>query len=120
MLVLSSPKRDNYKNVLKAVGATIRFMPVWSWEEIEACHALLYADDPERPLSEVRNAFDLWGGIPRFVLEKLRDEAAQQSLQEALDTADVAVIRKSVGQIDAATEASHRLLHIVTSAPYVV
>ena len=119
MLVLSSPKRENYKNVLKAVGATIRFMPVWSWEEIEACHALLYAKDAERPLSEVRNAFERWGGIPRFVLEKLRDEGAQQSLQEALDTADVAVIRKSVGQIDAATEASHRLLHIVTQPPFV-
>ena len=120
MLVLSSPKRDNYKNVLKAVGATIRFMPVWSWEEIEACHTLLYADDLERPLSEVRAAFERWGGIPRFVLEKLRDEAAQQSLLEALGTADMVVILKSVGQIDAATEASHRLLHIVTSAPYVV
>ena len=119
MLVLSSPKRDNYKNVLKAVGATIRFMPVWSWEEIEACHTLLYADDLERPLSEVRAAFERWGGIPRFVLEKLRDEAAQQSLQEALHTADVDVIRKSVGQIDAATEASHRILHIVTQQPFV-
>ena len=119
-LVFSSPKRENYKDTLKAPASTIRYMPVWSWEEIEACHSLLYADDSERPLSEVRNAFDKWGGIPRFVLEKLRDEAAQQSLLEALGTADMVVILKSVGQIDAATEASHRLLHIVTSAPYVV
>ena len=119
-LVFSSPKRENYKDTLKAPASTIRYMPVWSWEEIEACHSLLYADDSERPLSEVRNAFDKWGGIPRFVLEKLRDEAAQQSLLEALGTADMVVILKSVGQIDAATEASHRLLHIITSAPYVV
>ncbi len=120
-LVFSSPKRENYKDTLEAPASTIRYMPPWSWEEIEACHSLLYADDSERPLSEVRIAFDKWGGIPRFVLEKLRDEAAQQSLLEALGTADMVVILKSVvGQIDAATEASHRLLHIVTSAPYVV
>ena len=119
MLVLSSPKRDNYKKVLNAVGATIRFMPCWSWEEVESCHKLMYAADAERPLAEVRDAFERWGGIPRFVLEKLRDEAAQQSLQEALDTADVAVIRKSIGQIDAAREASHRILHIKTEQPYV-
>ena len=119
MLVLSSPKRDNYKKVLNAVGATIRFMPVWSWQEVESCHQLLYADDPERPLAEVRDAFERWGGIPRFVLEKLRDEAAQQSLQEALDTAEVGIIRKSIGQIDAAQEASHRILHIQTQQPFV-
>lgn len=53
------------------------------------------------------------------MLEKLRDIAAQQSLQEALDTADVEVIRKSIGQIDAASEASHRILHIVTQQPFV-
>ncbi len=118
-LVFSSPKRNNYRLVLKATASTIRYLPVWSWEEIEACHALLYADDPGRPLSEVRAAFERWGGIPRFVLEKLRDEAAQLSLQEALDAADVTAIRKSVGQIDAAPEASHRMLHIVTQQPYV-
>jgi hypothetical protein len=53
-LVFSSPKRDNYRLLLKAPASTIRYMPVWSWEDIEACHTLLYANDPERPLTEVR------------------------------------------------------------------
>jgi hypothetical protein len=118
-LVFSSPKRENYKDTLKAPASTIRYMPVWSWAEIEACHSCLYAADPERPLPEVRAAFEHWGGVPRYVLEKLRDEAAQQSLQEALDAADVGAIRKAIGQIDAAPEASHRILHIVTQRPYV-
>jgi hypothetical protein len=119
MLVLSSPKRENYRKLLKALGATIRYMPIWSWAEIEACHALLYSDDPTRPLADVSAAFERWGGVPRFVLEKLRDEAAQLSLQDAIDTAKLGVIQSSVGQVDSAPEASHRLLHILTQRPYV-
>ena len=118
-LVFSSPKRENYKDTLKAPASTIRYLPVWSWDEIEACHALLYADDPTRPFSEVKAAYERWGGIPRFVLEKLRDEAGQLLLEEAIDTANVRLIRNSVGQIDAAPEASHRLLHIQAQRPYV-
>jgi len=118
-LVFSSPKRENYKDTLKATASTIRYLPVWSWEEIEACHALLYADDPTRPLSDVKAAYERWGGIPRFVLEKLCDEAVQLLLQEAIDTADVRAIWNSAGQIDAAPEASHRLLHIQVQRPYV-
>ena len=118
-LVFSSPKRDNYRLTLKASASTIRYLPPWSWEEIEACHALLYADDPTRPLSDVKAAYERWGGIPRLVLEQLRDEGAQLLLQEAIDTADVRGIWNSAGQIDAAPEASHRLLHIQVQRPYV-
>jgi hypothetical protein len=118
-LLLSSPRRENYKELLKCVGATIRFMPVWTWSEIQECHALLYSDDPARPVEAVQLAYDRWGGIPRFVLEKLPDPAAQLSLQEALSTADIDSVLRAVGQIDAAGSASHRLLHIVTARPYV-
>ena len=118
-LVFSSPKRENYKDTLKAPASTIRYMPVWSWEEIEACRSLLYADDPGRPASEVRAAYERWGGIPRYVLEKLADRSAQLELSRALSVKNVEKVLDSVGEIDTAPEASHRLLHIMTSAPYV-
>ena len=118
-LVFSSPKRDNYRLLLKAAASTLRYLPVWRWDEIEACHALLYADDPTRPFSDVKDAYERWGGIPRFVLEKLRDDGVQLLLQEAIDTADVRTIWNAAGQIDAAPEASHRLLHIQTQRPYI-
>ena len=119
-LVFSSPKRDNYRLTLKATASTIRYLPPWSWDEIEACHALLYADDPDRPLAEVSDAFERWGGIPRFVLEKLRDGAAQLELQKAIaSTGNVDSLVRSVGQIDSAPESSHRVLHMMTSKPYI-
>jgi hypothetical protein len=119
LVMFSSPKRDNYRTVLKAIGATIRYMPVWSWHEIIACHTLLYAHDETRPLADVAAAFDRWGGVPRMVLEKLRDEAAQAELDAAVATADVGILVRSAGQVDAAPEASHRLLHMLTQRPYV-
>jgi hypothetical protein len=117
--VFSSPKRENYKAFLKAVGSTIRYMPVWSWDEIHACHTLLYANDPTRPLAEVVAAYERWGGVPRFVLEKLRDKAAQGELDAAIATADLGVVDRCTGEVDSAPETSHRLLHILTQRPYI-
>ena len=119
-LVFSSPKRENYKDTLKATASTIRYLPPWSWDEVEACRSLLYFDDPIRTQAAVQEAFSRWGGIPRFVLEKMSDKAAQLELQKAIaSTGNLDSILRSVGQIDTAPEASHRVLHIVTSEPYI-
>ena len=118
-LVFSSPKRDNYRLLLKATASTTRYLPPWSWEEIETCHSLLYADDPVRPASAVRAAYERWGGIPRYVLEKVANPSAQLDLPRALAVKNVDKVLDSVGEMDTAPEASHRLLHMVTSAPYV-
>ena len=119
MVVLSSPRRDNYKSFLKAVGATIRYMPVWSWGEIEACHALLYADDPKRPLAEVARAYARWGGIPRYVLEKLREEGSQIELDRAISRSTLARLMEAVGDLEGADDASHRVLHFDVKRPYI-
>ena len=119
MIVLSSPKRENYNSILKAIGATIRYMPVWSWGEIEACHALLYAGDPERPLAEVEAAYKRWGGIPRYVLEKLRDSATQSMLDQAIACTNLSKVVDAVNDLASADNLSHRMLHIAVERPYV-
>ena len=118
-LVFSSPSRENYKNFLDAVAATIRYLPVWSWEEIDMCRQLLYANDPVRTLKTVNDAYLRWGGIPRFVLEKVADVSQQRELAKAIARSKLDFLLSAVGSIDSAPEASHRVLHIVTSAPYV-
>ena len=119
-LVFSSPKRENYKETLKATASTIRYLPPWSWEEIDMCRTLLYPGDPVRTQAAVQEAFSRWGGIPRYVLEKLGDESAQLELQRSIvSTGNVDVILRSVGQIDTAPEASHRVLHIISGKPYI-
>ena len=91
----------------------------WSWAEIEACHALLYSDDAERPLKAVKEAYARWGGIPRFVLEKINDKTVQDSLDAAIAQSTFDQLFRAVGEVSAAPELSHRLLRIVTARPYV-
>ena len=119
-LVFSSPKRDNYRLLLKATASTLRYLPVWSWDEIEACRQLLYPNDAVCTAEAVQDAYLRWGGIPRFVLEKVADKSAQKQLERAIASCtNLSLLLDAVGEIDAAPEASHRISHIVTSAPYV-
>ena len=118
-LVFSSPKRENYKDTLKATASTIRYLPVWSWDEIESCRRMLYPKDAVRTPEAVQEAFSRWGGIPRFVLEKVADASAQMQLERAIaSSTNLSLLLRAVGEIDSAPEASHRISHIVTSAPY--
>jgi len=119
-LVFSSPKRENYKDTLKAPASTLRFLPVWSWDEIESCRTMLYPADPVRTHEAVREAFLRWGGIPRYVLEKVGDVSAQLDLERAFSPKNLELALKSVGELDTSSEACHRMLHITTSSPYVV
>jgi hypothetical protein len=41
-VLFCSPDKQNYKDFVKLVGSTIRYLPVWTWEEIESCRDLLY------------------------------------------------------------------------------
>ncbi|RHZ71434.1 hypothetical protein Glove_258g43 [Diversispora epigaea] len=41
-ILLCSPRKDHYKNFDKYVGTTIRYMSVWSPEEIEACRVRIF------------------------------------------------------------------------------
>ena len=118
-LVFSSPKRENYKDTLKATASTIRYLPVWSWDEIELCRQILYPKDAVRTTEAVQDAYLRWGGIPRFVLEKVADASAQMQLERAIaSSTNLSLLLRAVGEIDSAPEASHRISHIVTSAPY--
>jgi hypothetical protein len=118
-LVFSSPKRENYKDTLKATASTIRYLPVWSWDEIESCRQMLYPKDAVRTAEAVQDAYLRWGGIPRFVLEKVADASAQMQLERAIaSSTNLSLLLRAVNEIDSAPEASHRISHIVTSAPY--
>lgn len=118
-VVFCSPDKRNYRDFLKLIGSTIRYLPVWTLEEIEACRQLLYRDDPLRTKEKVADAFSKWGGVPRFVLEKLNDPAAQRALESAVAATDLTKLTAAVGCIDAAGDLSHKLLHIVVEKPYV-
>ena len=118
-LVFSSPKRSNYNKFLNSPGATIRYMPVWNWSEIDECRTLLFAEDDTRSAEIVQNAFDKWGGIPRHVLEKVGDPGWQSLLDDAISKVGNVNDLVRMDQVAATEETSHRLLHMHSETPYV-
>ena len=40
-LLVSSPYNNRYKDFLKHYTSTMRYMPVWTWDEIESCQKVL-------------------------------------------------------------------------------
>ena len=91
------------------------YMPVWSLEKLETCRIAMY---PEMPVADFRSRFDHWGGIPRFVLEKL-DVANQRLLVQAIASATLPIIFNSTGHAFAHPEMSHRILHLHVEADFV-
>ena len=115
-IMFSSPKRDNYKNFLKLRCSTARYMPVWSYAEIEQCRNLLF--EVTVTAAKSRELFVRWGGVPRYVLEKAHDSYTQQSLDDALSLADFSTLIAAAGSLDLADTNSHRLMHIIVNDSY--
>ncbi|CAG8489637.1 368_t:CDS:2 [Acaulospora colombiana] len=81
-ILVCSPQKRHYKNFDKR-GTTIRYMPVWSWEEIDACRIRLFSHLSQR---EVRKLYNKWGGIPRFTLFCALNDSQQDLLQMAINS----------------------------------
>ena len=103
------------QEVIKWDGFTFLYMPVWSLEELEACRIAMY---PEMQVTDIHSRFDHWGGIPRFVLEKL-DDANQRLLVQAIASATLQLITDSVGQTFAHSGVSNQSLHLHVDADFV-
>lgn len=71
-ILVSSLRKQHYKEFDKYTGTTIRYMPVWSWEEIETCRNNIFND---LEVTNVKDLFLKWGGIPRFTLAKAQDKS---------------------------------------------
>ncbi|RHZ88573.1 hypothetical protein Glove_22g85 [Diversispora epigaea] len=110
-ILICSPMKYYYKGFDKYIGTTIRYMPVWEWEEIDACRVMIYNHLKE---SEIYQLFLKWGGIPRFVLEKASDQTQQNLLEEAIARCDEKIFNY-IGENDIRDEVSHKLIHICTN-----
>jgi len=107
-VLLTSPRRDQWFK-FSDEDCALRYMPVWSIEEIHQCRALMYAHLTEQ---EVQTLFDRWGGIPRYVLRNARREDQQDKLNQAFDKDTVKSVTSCIGKIGAGDNITHRLVHI--------
>eukprot|EP00644_Phytophthora_capsici_P018321 jgi/Phyca11/131976/e_gw1.125.17.1 len=86
----------------------IRYIPVWSWDELSTCREVLYSDVPE---SVVEGCFHRWGGIPRYVLQYAQSEEKQILLEKTMEIADFFWLLNGYEKLKANNPEAHRLLH---------
>ncbi|CAG8764680.1 3754_t:CDS:2, partial [Dentiscutata erythropus] len=112
-VLVCSPKKGNYKEFDKYIGTTIRYIPIWLLEEIQACR---YGAFKYLKLSSVKSLYSKWGGIPRYILENVLDKAKQNHLQNAIDVVNEKILHY-IGETDCSDDISHKLIHINTNIP---
>jgi hypothetical protein len=107
-ILLSSPRREVWYK-FSDDHCDIRYMPIWSYKEIDLCRGALF----DHLLSaEVKSLYAKWGGIPRYVLENADKPFQQSKLDNASTAVDLDLLVKAIGNPEASDSATHRLIHL--------
>ncbi|EFJ39582.1 hypothetical protein VOLCADRAFT_108574 [Volvox carteri f. nagariensis] len=101
----SSPRNSNYN---EQAGLRL-WMGPWSYVELEAARGIMFSSVSKAKLSEL---YARWGGIPRYVLKYAANPELQEELDAAVATVNMDLLWKSVGNIEAAPDVSHKLIHV--------
>ena len=112
-IVFSSPDKKNYADYEKAHYAELLkvYMPVWSLEELEKL------EDTRISTNEIREQFNMWGGIPRYVFAS-ESVLSPGALNAALLQCDVAhLIMYRDCTIDN-SKCSHKILQLRVEPPH--
>ncbi|CAB4481093.1 unnamed protein product [Rhizophagus irregularis] len=108
-ILICSLNRSHYKTFDKRIPV-VRYMPPWSWDEINTCRADIFANLKEK---KVRELYTKWGGIPRYILEGALVKGTQSQLNLAIKTCDESIFRYIGGDVE---DISHKLIHIWTNS----
>eukprot|EP00842_Homolaphlyctis_polyrhiza_P001295 jgi/Hompol1/2166/HPOL_005862-RA len=110
-ILLSSVRRDVWYK-FSDDHCAIRYMPVWSQDEIELCRKALFDDLlPD----EVESLYLKWGGIPRYVLANAREPEQQSRLDYAISAVDLDLLAKAIGNYEASDPTTHPLIHLTVA-----
>jgi hypothetical protein len=113
-LVVTSPKRDVWKNWAKVTPVEKFFVPPFDAAEMERCRALCF---PALNAAAVARAFDIWGGSARLVLLQHVEAAAPAFQREAAAALTFDALASVVHDLAAAGSASddtpQRVVHMV-------
>jgi hypothetical protein len=110
MLFLSSPDAALVFPVLKEAGVLPVCMPVWLWDEILLAFNHIFETVGGLSMTEVVRRFQMFGGVPRQVLESVASEEA--ALKAAIAAAAEHGVAGLVGNMQHKNSVSHRVLHL--------
>jgi hypothetical protein len=111
-VLITSPKRERYKEYFKLVDCEMLTVPVFFRHEIEdmlrTCFQHLTSQE-----ALVWERYSKWGGIVRYVLAK-ESQSSQSLLKSSLTNIDLddLIFHLGADEIEGDDKASHRLLHL--------
>ena len=111
-VLITSPKRERYREFFKLVDCEILTVPVFSRQEIrDILHTCFLQLVPHEDL--VWELYRKWGGIVRYVLAK-QGQSSQSLLKTSLTGIDLddLIFHLGADEIESDDKASHRLLHL--------
>ena len=106
-ILISSHRNEVWKRFAKN-SCTLRYMPVWSKEELFFCRSLLFSLLSEELVGQL---YSMWGGIARYVLKYAKDDGQQALLKSALDISNIDSVLECFGGTGKKADASSRLIH---------
>ncbi|RGB25393.1 hypothetical protein C1646_632203, partial [Rhizophagus diaphanus] len=102
-ILICSPLKSHYKT-FDTRHPDVRYMSPWSWDEINTCRAIIFANLEEK---KVRELYTEWGGIPRYILEGALTKGIQSQLNLAINLCDESIFKYIGGE-----DISHELIYI--------
>ncbi|CAG8770399.1 10440_t:CDS:2 [Gigaspora margarita] len=81
-ILICSPQKCYYRNFDK-LGPTIRYMPVWSWKEIDTCRIKIFRYFTQKYVQKLYNE---WGGTSRFTLFNALNHYYQYLFKKAINS----------------------------------
>lgn len=119
-LLITSPRREVWYHWHKSGSCARYVMPVWTWEEILSCRDVCYphlveGQGIEGGVTFSKDLYDKWGGVPRFLLEKLlvSDHAELEDTLNQAQATDLIFFAVKGQEVDVKQEPCHRLVHII-------
>ena len=113
-ILLTSLRKKIWHQYSKT-SCSLRYMPVWSREELFSCRSLLFSSVSEAVVDDL---YSKWGGIVRYVLKFALVKEHQALLNEALNISNLDLVLESFGQSGANAEISSRLIQKSVTADF--
>lgn len=113
-IAVVSPERRHYWSYHKEPGVKIRYMPVWSEEELLDAQKGMYTHLEEEL---VKMLYEKWGGSALYCMQWAKNVDSQRELQRVVDAIDLGAW-SSLGNIEDMSAPSSRICHFSVSDDY--
>ncbi|GES74408.1 crinkler (CRN) family protein, putative [Rhizophagus clarus] len=113
-ILFCSPQK-HYYDAYDKLNVAIRYMPVWTWKEVDNCRNELFSHLNQEYVWEL---YKKWGEIPQFTLFYAQSDEQQALLKMAINAVNENLL-DFVGETTEDNNSSHRIVHIRPNVPEV-